>query len=156
MKQKNSEEIFDMALPFLQEAGRISEDPDQEELDWARKLVALYQPQMSYAAEITELSEQFFKDHVEFDEAAQEVLEQDHISELMTALHEHFTALEDFSPESIKAEIKAVQKATGIKGKKLFMPIRVAVTGETKGPELPDAISLIGKDTALERIKRLI
>lgn len=156
MKQKNSEEIFDMALPFLQEAGRVAEDPDETQLDWARKLVALYQPQMSYAAEITGLSEQFFKDHVEFDSEAEEVLEQEHISELMTALHEHFTVLEDFSPEGIKAEIKAVQKATGIKGKKLFMPIRVAVTGETKGPELPDSISLIGKETVLERIKRLI
>lgn len=155
MKQKNTEEIFDMSLPFLQKAGRISENPSADELDWARKLVALYQPQMSYAAEITELSEQFFKDHVEFDDEGKEILAEDHIKELMTALYDHFEALEDFSPEAIKAEIKAVQKATGIKGKALFMPIRVAVTGETKGPELPNAISLIGKETVLDRIARL-
>ena len=155
MKQKNTEEIFDMSLPFLQKAGRISENPSADELDWARKLVALYQPQMSYAAEITELSEQFFKDHVEFDDESKEILAEDHIKELMTALYDHFEALEDFSPEAIKAEIKAVQKATGIKGKALFMPIRVAVTGETKGPELPNAISLIGKETVLDRIARL-
>ncbi len=36
----------------------------------------------------------------------------------------------------LKAAIKAVQKSTGQKGKKLFMPIRVAVTGQTNGPEL--------------------
>src|SRR5699024_264967 len=141
MKQKNSEEIFEMALPFLKEADRVSENPDEAELDWARKLVQLYQPQMSYAAEIIKLSEQFFKDHVEFDEEAQEVLNQEHIPELMTALHKHFTELQDFSPERIKAEIKAVQKETGIKGKKLFMPIRrseerrVGKEGRERGEE---------------------
>ncbi|MFB8732919.1 hypothetical protein ACEQPO_00105 [Bacillus sp. SL00103] len=30
--------------------------------------------------------------------------------------------------------MKAVQRKQGIKGKKLFMPIRVAVTGQTHGP----------------------
>src|SRR5699024_9901375 len=120
-----------------------------------KKLVALYQEQMSFAGEITTLSEQFFKEDIEFDEAANEVIAQEHIPELMAALDERFSRLEDFSPEGIKAAIKDVQKSTGFKGKKLFMPIRVAVTGQTKGPELPDTISLIGKEKVMERISRL-
>ena len=52
---------------------------------------------------------------------------------------------------NIFPKIKAVQKQTGQKGKNLFMPIRVAVTGEQHGPELPKAIELLGKETVLAK-----
>ena len=155
MKEKDAETVFQMALPHLVKEGLVEENASEAELDWARKLVALYQEQMSFAAEITTLSEQFFKDDIEFDEAANEVIAQEHIPELMAALHEKFSMMDDFSPEAIKAAIKEVQKSTGYKGKKLFMPIRVAVTGQTKGPELPETISLIGREKALVRIGKL-
>lgn len=156
MKQKDSETIFEMALPFLIKEGKLPENPTENEKNWARELVALYQPQMSYAAEIVKLSEQFFNDEIELDEAGQEVVKGEQVPELMNALYSTFEALEDFSPEAIKKAIKDVQKETGIKGKNLFMPIRVVITGETKGPELPNAIHLIGKDKVLERIKAFI
>lgn len=156
MKQKDSETIFEMALPFLIKEGKLPENPTENEKNWARELVALYQPQMSYAAEIVKLSEQFFNDEIELDEAGQEVVKGEQVPELMNALYGTFEALEDFSPEAIKKAIKDVQKETGIKGKNLFMPIRVVITGETKGPELPNAIHLIGKDKVLERIKAFI
>ncbi|CAD2071982.1 glutamate--tRNA ligase [Phocicoccus pinnipedialis] len=155
MKQKDSETVFEMALPFLIKEGMIEENPSEEVKGWARELVKLYQPQMSYAAEITKLSEQFFNDEIEFDEDAEDILKGEQVPELMTALYTKFETLEDFSPEAIKKAIKEVQKETGIKGKNLFMPIRVAITGETKGPELPNAISLIGKDKVLDRVKAL-
>lgn len=155
MKQKDNETIFEMAMPFLIKEGMLSESPSEKELDWARELVKLYQPQMSFASEITTLAEQFFKDEVTFDEQATEVINGEQVPELMKALYARFEILEDFSPEAIKAAIKDVQKETGIKGKNLFMPIRVAITGETRGPELPNAISLIGKDKVLERISKL-
>ncbi|WP_368731123.1 hypothetical protein [Pseudomonas sp. 2995-1] len=49
-----------------------------------------------------------------------------------------------------------MQKETGHKGKKLFMPIRVATTGQTHGPDLPQAISLLGKDVVSNRVGKLI
>ncbi|QYA48354.1 glutamate--tRNA ligase [Nosocomiicoccus ampullae] len=156
MKQKDTEAVFELALPFLVKEGVVSENASEEELDWAKRLVALYQPQMSYAAEIVELSEQFFKTEVTYDEDAKAVLAEEQVPELMDALKEIFNNLEDFKADDIKKAIKEVQKATGIKGKKLFMPIRVATTGETKGPELPNALELLGKDTVLTRIENVI
>ena len=63
--------------------------------------------------------------------------------------------LENFQADEIKAAIKAVQKATGQKGKNLFMPIRAAVTGQTHGPDLPKAIESFRKRKSLNiRIKK--
>ncbi len=51
--------------------------------------------------------------------------------------------------DKIKEQIKATQKETKQRGKKLFMPIRVATTGQTHGPELPKALELLGKELSL-------
>lgn len=74
----------------------------------------------------------------------------------MKALREELNALENFQAEDIKQAIKAVQKTTGHKGKKLFMPIRVVTTGQTHGPELPLAIELLGKEKTINRLTRVL
>lgn len=153
MKEKDLDTVFEMTLPHMIQAGLISESPTDTELAWAKDLVALYQEQMSYAGEIIELSELFFKDELQLSEEAVEVINGEQVPELMKALYAHLTTLEPFDAPSIKATIKAVQKETGIKGKNLFMPIRVAVTGQMHGPELPNTMELLGKDKVLARIK---
>jgi nondiscriminating glutamyl-tRNA synthetase len=56
----------------------------------------------------------------------------------------------------VKQATKAVQKKTGQKGKRLFMPIRVVTTGQTKGPELPVTISLLGKEKVVSRLRAFL
>jgi glutamyl-tRNA synthetase len=45
-----------------------------------------------------------------------------------------------------------VKAATGRKGKPLFMPLRLALTGLDHGPELAQLLPLIGRERALERL----
>ena len=46
----------------------------------------------------------------------------------------------------------ALKAATGRKGKALFMPLRLALTGLDHGPELAQLLPLIGRHKALERL----
>ncbi|MGD6818633.1 glutamate--tRNA ligase [Metabacillus sp. 84] len=156
MKQLDPETVADLALPHLVKAGKLSENPSDGELQWAKKLIALYQEQMSYGAEIVELSDLFFKTDLEYNREARSVLDEEQVPEVMAAFKEELEKLDHFTADEIKASIKAVQKTTGHKGKKLFMPIRVAVTGQTHGPELPQSIELIGKEKVLSRVESLI
>ena len=41
-----------------------------------------------------------------------------------------------------------------VKGKMLYMPIRIKVTGVMHGPELPDTIYLLGKELVLKRLSK--
>ncbi|NMB10566.1 MAG: glutamate--tRNA ligase [Tissierellia bacterium] len=157
MKEKDSETVFEMTIPHMVKAGLLPESPSEAELSWARDLVALYQEQMSYAGEIVPLSELFFREHLDFSDEAKEVLNGEQVPTVMTELIKQFESLEPFDePAEIKKSIKVVQKETGVKGKQLFMPIRVAVTGQTHGPELPNTIALLGRDKVLSRLKRII
>jgi glutamyl-tRNA synthetase len=62
---------------------------------------------------------------------------------------------EPWGPETWAAWTDAVKAATGRKGKALFMPLRLALTGLTHGPELKNLLPLIGRDRAQARLKGL-
>jgi glutamyl-tRNA synthetase len=47
---------------------------------------------------------------------------------------------------------EALKATTGRKGKPLFMPLRLALTGLDHGPELAQLLPLIGRERALERL----
>nr|WP_251131080.1 glutamate--tRNA ligase [Exiguobacterium sp. s189] len=156
MKKATLDEVVALSLPFLQEAGRLPEAVSVEEADWATSLIALYKEQMTHGAEIVALTDLFFKDEIEYDEEANAVLSGETVPTVLAEFKQQLEGIEDFTPEAIKAATKATQKATGQKGKNLFMPIRVATTGQTHGPELPNAISLIGKERVLKRLTTLL
>lgn len=48
--------------------------------------------------------------------------------------------------------VAVVKDATGRKGKDLFLPLRLALTGEVHGPEMAALLPLIGRDRALTRL----
>ena len=54
--------------------------------------------------------------------------------------------------ETWKAWTNAVKAATGAKGKALFMPLRLAITGLEHGPDLAGLLPLIGRDAVARRL----
>lgn len=152
MKQLDSKVMAEMCLPFLIKDGLVEENPTPEKLAWVEELVSLYQPQMSFASEIVDLSGLFFSEVLAFDDAAVSVLKEEQVPTVLEAFKVALTEIEAFDVPSIKKAIKAVQKETGVKGKQLFMPIRVAVSGQMHGPELAETILLLGKEKVFDHI----
>ncbi|WP_444704877.1 glutamate--tRNA ligase [Mycoplasma sp. 332] len=60
----------------------------------------------------------------------------------------------DFDIQNIQMCIERTKQELNVKGKDLFMPIRIAATYEEHGPELAKAIYLFGKDIVFERLKK--
>lgn len=52
-----------------------------------------------------------------------------------------------------KALTGTLKDATGRKGKALFLPLRLALTGREHGPDMGAMLILIGRDAALERLR---
>jgi glutamyl-tRNA synthetase len=69
-------------------------------------------------------------------------------------LREAATALESlsFGPSVWNDLTEALKAATGRKGKALFMPLRLALTGQPHGPDMAALLPLIGRDEALKRL----
>lgn len=156
MKAVELDRVVELALPHLVKAGVVEENRTEAEDKWVRELIALNQEKMSYGAEIVELSELFFNEEIHMDEEAQAIISEEQVPEVMTAFLAQLDQMDAFTAEEIKKAVKAVQKATGHKGKKLFMPIRVAVTGQVHGPDLMKTIELLGEVKVKARLQRII
>lgn len=71
---------------------------------------------------------------------------------MLAVLREKLEALEDFTPAGIEALLRGVaeEKQAGLG--KIAQPLRVAISGNTISPTIFDSVSILGKQTTLERI----
>ena len=154
MKQVTPERVFELCLPHLKAAGRLSENPSGQELEWANTLVGLFRDNLRFGAEIVALSDLFFNAVPELDDEAKQVMLEATVPAVLAAFRDQVEGAGEagFTVENMKAMIKAVQTETGVKGKGLFMPIRIALTGQMHGPDLNGTIWLLGRERVLERL----
>lgn len=156
IKAADLQTVIDLAMPHLMESGKASEDMTEDKREWIEEVIGLYQAQLGHGSEIVELTELFFKQEIDYDEAAMNVLKEEQVPEVLQVFTDKLIHLDEFTSDLIKGEIRATQKETKHRGKKLFMPIRVATTGQTNGPELPKAIELLGKEVILARLDQVL
>ncbi len=152
IKKMTPEECAALCIPYLKNAYDCSDISDE----WLKQLVALYQEQLSYGQEIVELTEIFFKQSITYNDEAKEVLAWETEAAVLSEFKRQLEMLEDWSVEGLAAAIKQVQVNTGIKGKPLFMGIRVAVTTSLHGPDLKNSILMIGKEETLKRVNQCL
>lgn len=152
MKKMELDVLADLVVTKLKEKEIVSEELSDEEYEHYKKLTSLYQEQMSYAAQLPEVAGLFFDQEIEWSEGAKKVLSGETVPAVLEALKVELAAVEEFKASEVSSAIQAVSKETGVKGKNLFMPIRVATTGQLGGPQLGDAIELLGKELVLEHI----
>ena len=154
---KNSplERITELAVPYLQKAGYLAEELTPEEWEWVKMVVASVREYPSCISEIVEHVDVFFNDEFAFEEEGlKEILQQEQVPQVVEAL---FAALEDttdLTPEAAKKILRNISKGLKLGGKKVFMPLRIALTGSSHGPELNELIAILGKERVVSRIKR--
>ncbi|MFC0245306.1 glutamate--tRNA ligase [Falsochrobactrum ovis] len=62
-----------------------------------------------------------------------------------------FMPQEPWNNQTWKIWTERIKEATGRKGKSLFLPLRLALTGQAHGPEMADLLVLIGRQKTLDR-----
>ncbi|GMB02173.1 glutamate--tRNA ligase [Pelosinus sp. IPA-1] len=153
IKKADPELITELAMPHLKEAGYIGDGITGEKKQWLVEVVTLLQEYISYAAEIVNHIDIFFNDNVEFenDEAIQ-VLKDADVPAVMESFREKLTALEVVDAPNVKALLKSITKELKLGGKKVFMPLRVALTGKMHGPDLDKVVALLGRERIINRL----
>ncbi len=152
IKALEVEEVLELCMPHLVEAGIL----EGRTTTWAMELIALFHDRLTYGAEIVDLYDEFFTEELTLDEEASAFLAQEGVTDTLAVFKTQLENLEDFTAENIQATIKSTGKEAGAKGKMLFMPCRIATTGQMHGPDLPKALALLGKETVVARIAQFI
>jgi glutamyl-tRNA synthetase/nondiscriminating glutamyl-tRNA synthetase len=131
--------------------------PPQEIIEWLAKVTQLYVPYVDRLEQLPERASPVF--HYEPETALAAVDNADVLSWPQTsAVLSRFTVkiLEDESahagqltPEQFKKIINEVKAETGAKGKELFHPIRIVITGSHSGPDFDRLIPILEEGSRL-------
>jgi nondiscriminating glutamyl-tRNA synthetase len=90
----------------------------------------------------------FFEDNLAYSEENKAILA--HAGEQFFV--EWLAALDQF--DDFKKVLDTLKNHLNLSGKPLFLPIRVALTGEQHGPELAQMVTLLGKEKLKHRVKQ--
>lgn len=71
-------------------------------------------------------------------------------------LIDRYEEIEDWNTEALEAALRAVAEEAGVSAGKLIHPVRLALTGITVGAPLFDVVALLGKETALRRLRKFL
>lgn len=150
IKNMSSEAFMELCWPFLVEAKVVIKNEE-----WLKDLTDLFHDRVSYGAEIVKLYEEFFNKPFELGAEELTLLKETNSKQLIEVFLDEIKHVE-FTPETIKELIKKVGKDLGIKGRNLFMPIRIATTAQMHGPSLEHAIYLLERPKIILRLEKTL
>jgi glutamyl-tRNA synthetase len=144
--------LTDLMIPYIEQAGFSPSSVPREKLE---SIIALLRGSCEVLSDIGRFIPIFLEDATIPDEEADAMLREDYAREIITAAADLID--KEINAENFAAElIHKIKDNSTQKGKKLFMPVRALVTGRLKGPDLEQALPLIGYENIKKRISYCI
>lgn len=142
-------------LPFLIRQGFIDEHYRPYSQEYIREVTRLMQERIKTLADLQEECPYFFNEPVEYDEkGTQKHFLKEGTESLLELITGRLEELSDFSGSPIEEVIRYTAEELGIGAGKIIHPLRLAISGMTKGPGLFELMVTLGKDTVVRRLKK--
>lgn len=147
LKGADAQRVFELAAQYFYRAGLLPEGADAATIEWMKKVVALLVPYVDTLEQLPDKSKLVFRYDPQTAVAAEDnrpLLDSDVGKKVIHTFFGRVQARSNgFSADSFKSIINEVKEATGAKGKELFHPIRIVITGSHSGPDFDRIIPLI-------------
>lgn len=155
IKEAAPERLAKLALSYVLEMGIFPQgELSDEQQQWLIGFVKAISEKISYMAEVKDFVHYFHGDvPLKPEGEALEVLKGEQVQEVLTLFREKVQEVEILSMATVKVLLKQMTKELKLGGKLVYMPVRVALTGQMHGPELYDIIPLLGLKNVLKRLE---
>jgi nondiscriminating glutamyl-tRNA synthetase len=120
------------------------------------KIIHLMKERATFPKDIYENGKFFFEAPTSYDEKASKKAWNDETSNLLTEFSVMLSGVEAFTSENIKQNLHDFAENKGVGIGKVMMPLRLALVGELKGPDVPDIVELVGKEESIARISNAV
>jgi len=141
IRQMDPDRLTQLAIPYLKQANFPVDNVER-----TKKIVSLLKNYLDYLDQVKEQAAIFFRDSVSIDDPqARAMVHKDASRRIFWSFLRELNTIEELDANIFKKMMKTVQKETGIMGRDLWVPIRVALTGKMHGPELPHIAEILGK-----------
>lgn len=150
LKSKTNLELTRLFQPLLHNKGIQKED------FFVEKVVDQVKDRATFISDFWDQSYFYFEDPQSYDEKTSRKFWKEGTSEIVQACLEILEKTEPFSSKSTEEAVKKYIETNELGFGKVMNPLRLAIVGAGKGPHLFDILELIGKENALERIRRAL
>jgi nondiscriminating glutamyl-tRNA synthetase len=152
MKKIDNEYYLNFVKSYIDTTRFPIANVDQQ---WLDNVLLLFKNEISCAIEINDHLDIFFEDVVVKKELQELLATLGNWKELIIHFEKQLTGMTEFNEDNIKKTIKELGQELQVKGKELFMPIRIAATTSEHGPELAKVICLLGQKKVLANIQKM-
>ncbi|QQX77621.1 MULTISPECIES: glutamate--tRNA ligase [Aequorivita] len=120
------------------------------------KIVSLLKERATFVSDLWDQGSFFFEAPDSYDAKASDKAFKAETPELLQKVVSILNATEDFSAENLSEKVKGWITSENIGFGKVMMPLRLALVGEMKGPDVFDIFSILGKEESISRIEKAI
>ena len=152
LKEKSLEETFSLAKPFLEKEASLSLYSKENLL----KIINAVRAGVNKLDEFPGHLRFLFSDDFDLSSSEnQKILNTESAKNVLEKTLKIIDSINFDDPSSCKKAIDEIGKELNLKGKDLYWPCRVALSGSNKGPDLGLIISVLGKEKVKERVKKV-
>ena len=143
--------IVDLCTPYL-----LEKSYDLSDKTYLKSVIAVVRGNCEHLSQVTDYVDYFFTEDYIVDTEIKELLATEEAQQVVGSFKKALEAETRVIDKEVYKELTTIVKEeTGLGGKKLFMPIRGALTGKAHGPEMFLVLPILGKDRAVKRLSLL-
>jgi len=152
IRQTDLDRLTHLASPYLRQANYPIGN-----FETTRRIISLLQNYLDHMDQVIEQARIFYQNSVIInDPQARMIIRKDSSRRIFWSFLRELDTIDELDANIFRKIMKTVQKETGVMGKELWMPIRVALTGKLHGPELPHIAEILGKEKCEKFVKSAI
>ena len=141
IKKLTSKEILDLSQKFIPKEMQVNQE-----------MINLIYEKLERLVDIPYELDFLFNYKLENDECYQ-ICKKEESQKIIAILLSLIKKQENLNSENFKKLVMMIQDDTKIKGKNLWMPIRLAITGQMHGPDIGSIVEILGRDEVIRRIQ---
>lgn len=150
IKNYDIDALVELIIPYLSSGGI-----DTSDLAKTKRVVSAIRNYINKLDEAAEAAKVYYSE-VSLKPEQNDFASSETSKQVFALLYAKIEQLLEITTDNFKPALSDVQKETGVKGKNLFMPVRLALTGEEHGPELGMIAYVLGKAEVLKRLKAFL
>jgi nondiscriminating glutamyl-tRNA synthetase len=148
MKGLSGRKSLELAWPFLQKSGINMEGRNEP---WLAAALEAVWAEVDTLSQLADRLKIFFDEGWSLEPEAEQLLAREENRKVVQGLEEELRGVEEVNSDNYRKILSSLGKRVGLSGRGLYMPLRAALTGKTRGPELEKVFILLGKEKALQR-----
>ncbi len=159
IRKLSMDKLLEYVLPLYKEKGLVENDPSAEELSYLKKVLPLVQERIELINDAPLLSDFMFGGLPEYKTWDRIIPKNVDETVVLKILEDAKVILQDLGKapdEDLQHKLYELSGKYGVKAGAVFMPVRIAVTGVDKSPELFPVMNVLGVERVLKRIAAAI